>query len=45
VIEGKFKDSERAKAIGFSHGDFSFVIEAFHDATGNQFLSPEVVED
>jgi hypothetical protein len=28
VIEGEFEDAEGAEAVGFSHGDFGFVIQA-----------------
>ena len=45
MIESEFEDAEGAKAIGFSHGDFGLVVQAFHNAAGNQLLSPEVIED
>ena len=45
VIEGEFEDAVGAKAIGFSHGEFGFVIQSFNDPAGKQFLSAEVVED
>jgi len=45
VIECEFKNSEGSKSVGFSHGDFGLVVEAFHDPAGNQFLRPEVVKD
>ena len=45
MIEGQFKDTISAKAVGFSHSDFGLVIQALHDAAGNQLLSAEVVED
>jgi hypothetical protein len=45
VIEGEFEDVVGAKAIGFSHGEFGFVIQSFNDTAGKQFLSAEVVED
>jgi hypothetical protein len=43
VIEGQFEYPIGAKAVGFSHGDFSLVVQALYDPTGNQLLSPEVV--
>jgi hypothetical protein len=45
MIESKFENPEGSKAVGFSHGDFGFVVEALHDAAGKQLLSPEIVED
>jgi hypothetical protein len=33
------------EAVGFSHGDFGFVVEALDNTAGKQFLSPEVIED
>jgi hypothetical protein len=43
VIEGQFEYPIGANAVGFSHGDFSLVVQALYDPTGNQLLSPEVV--
>jgi hypothetical protein len=37
VIEGEFEDAVGAKAIGFSHGEFGFVIQSFNDPAGKQF--------
>ncbi len=31
--------------VGFSHGDFRLIVQAFHDTAGDQFLSSEIVED
>ena len=45
MIESQLKDPLGTKAVGFSHGDFGFVVQALHHAAGNQLLSPEVVED
>ena len=45
MIEGKFEDRKGAKAVGFSHGDFRFVVQTLDDAAGQQFLSAEIVED
>jgi hypothetical protein len=44
VIEGQFQHPVRAKPVGFSHGDFGLVIQALHDAAGNELPRPEVVE-
>ena len=45
MIEGKFEDTEGAEAVGFSHGDFGFVVQALNDAAGKELLSAEIVED
>jgi hypothetical protein len=45
VIDGEFQDAVGAKAIGVSHGDVGFVIQALHDITRKQLLRPEIVED
>ena len=45
MIESKFEDSVSTKAVGFSHGNFRFVVQTLHYATGKQFLRPEIVED
>jgi hypothetical protein len=43
VIGGQFEYPIGAKAVGFSHGDFTFVVQALYDPNGNQLLSPELV--
>jgi hypothetical protein len=45
MIEGQFGDSERSEAVGFSHSDFCFVVEALDYAAGKLLSSAEVVED
>jgi hypothetical protein len=45
VIEGQFESAEGAESVGFSHRDFGFVVQTLDDAAGEQFLSPEIVED
>ena len=45
MIEGEFEDTERTEAVGFSHGDFSLVVETLNDAAGKELLSAEIVED
>ena len=45
MIEREFEAAEGAKTVGFSHSDFGLVVQAFHNAAGKQFLSPEVIED
>ncbi len=45
MIEGEFEDTEGVEAVGFSHGDFGFVVEALNRAAGKEFLSAEIVED
>ena len=44
MIEGEFEDAVGAKTVGFSHGDFGLVVQAFDDAAGEQFLSAEIIE-
>jgi hypothetical protein len=34
-----------AKTVGFSHGDFGLVVQAFHSPVGNHFFCTEVIED
>jgi hypothetical protein len=45
VIECEFEDPKSAEAIGFSHGEFGFVVQALNDAAGKELLSTEIVED
>ena len=45
MIESEFEAAEGAEAIGFSDGDFGFVVQALDDAAGKQLLSPEIVQD
>src|SRR5258708_23605263 len=45
MIEGKFEDTEGAEAVGFSHGDFGFVVQALDNAAGKKLLSTEIIED
>jgi len=45
VIESKFEDSVRSEAVGFSHGDFGFVIQALNDAAGEELLDAEIIEN
>jgi hypothetical protein len=45
VIEREFGDTEGAKSVRFSHGDFNFVVEALDDAAGKLLLGLEVVEN
>jgi hypothetical protein len=37
VIKGQFEYPVGRKAVGFSHGDFSLVVQALHHSVGNQF--------
>lgn len=43
MIQGDFCDAEGAKSVGFSHGDFGFVVR-LDDATGELFSGAKVVE-
>ena len=45
MIEGEFENAEGAEAVGFSHGDFGFVVQALDDAAGKLLLRAEIVED
>ena len=45
MIEREFEAAERSESVGFSHSDFSFVVETLHDAAGKQFLSAKIVEN
>ncbi len=45
VIQSEFCNSERPEAVRFSHADFGFVVETFHDTGGKLFLSAEIVEN
>jgi hypothetical protein len=37
--------TERANAIGFSHGDFGLVVLAFHGSRGNHLFRSKIIED
>jgi hypothetical protein len=45
VIERKFEAAEGAETVGFSHGDFSLVVQTLDNSAGKQLLSAEIVED
>jgi hypothetical protein len=45
VIKREFETAEGAEPVGFSHGDFGFVVQTLDDAAGKQLLSAEIVED
>ena len=45
MIEGEFEDRKGAEAIGFSHGEFGFVVQSLNNAAGEKLLSAEIVED
>src|SRR5450759_679963 len=45
MIQGEFEDTEGAEAVGFSHRDFGFVVQALDNAAGKELLSTEIVED
>jgi len=45
VVESQFSDSEGSEAVGFSHGDFRFVVQALDYPAGEQLFGLEVVED
>ena len=45
MIQGEFSHSEGSKAVGFSHGDFGFVVETLDDPTGDHLLGLEIIEN
>jgi hypothetical protein len=45
VIESEFEGTEGTEAVGSSHSDSSFVVQALRDAAGKQLLSVEIVEN
>jgi hypothetical protein len=45
MVQRDFRDVEGAKSVGFSHGQFGFVVEALDDAAGERFLGAEVIQD
>src|SRR5665213_684019 len=44
MIERESYTSEGSKAIGFSHGDFGFVVQSFDDAAGELIACAEIIE-
>jgi salicylate hydroxylase len=45
MIQRDFRRSEGSEAVGFSHGDFRFVVQALDDAAGELLARTEVVKD
>src|SRR5712692_4307052 len=45
MIQRKFSDSEGSKPVGFSHGDFGFVVETLDNPTGDHFFGLEIIEN
>ena len=45
VIQREFGDAEGPIAVGFSHSDFGFVVQALDDAAGKLLFGPEVVDE
>ena len=45
VIEREFGDAKSSEAIGFSHGDFGFVVQTLDYAAGELLFSLEVIEN
>src|SRR6516225_6119686 len=45
VIEREFGDAKSSEAIGFSHGDFGFVVQTLDHAAGELLFSLEVIEN
>jgi hypothetical protein len=44
-MESKFEAAEGAETLGFSHGDFSLVVQTLDNSAGKQLLRAEIVED
>jgi len=44
MIKREFQDTEGAKSVGSSHGDFCFVVEPLDDTAGILLSGLEVVE-
>jgi hypothetical protein len=44
VIERKFEAAEGAETVGFSHGDFSLVVQTLDNSAGRHLLSAEMVD-
>ena len=45
VVQRCFSGGECPEAVGFSGGEFQFVVQALHDAGGDRPSSPKPVED
>src|SRR5713101_5035150 len=45
MIQGQFSDSEGSKPVGFSHGDFGFVVETLDHPAGDHLLGLEIIEN
>ena len=44
MIERDLHHAKRSEAIGFSHGDFGFVIQALDDPAGIRLASAEIIQ-
>jgi len=42
---GGTRPSDSSEAVGFSHGDFGFVVETLNHTAGKESLNAEIVED
>jgi hypothetical protein len=45
VIEREFGNAKGSEAVGFSHGDFGFVVQALHHAAGELLFGLEVIQN
>ena len=45
MIQCEFEDSKGPKPVGFSHGDFGFVVQALNDTAGELLLGFEVADE
>ena len=43
MIQRDFRDTEGAKSVGFSHGDFGFVVQTLDDAAGELLASLQIL--
>jgi hypothetical protein len=44
-IASQVRGSEGAETVGFSHGDFSLVVQTLDNSAGKPLLRAEIVED
>src|SRR5665213_834136 len=45
MIQRRFRGVEGAESVGFSHGQFGFVVQPFDHAAGELLFGPKIVED
>ena len=45
MIQCDFRNPKGAESVGFSQGEFGFIVEALHDSGGELFSGPEIVQN